>query len=90
MRCEPILLALLVFIPGLVAGAVTPSFPAGTVYFDFNKPNSSVDTFTRVEPLILTNSGNLSVTITGLNVTVTGIEGITATCFIYGDVAKGH
>jgi hypothetical protein len=78
MRHEPILLALLIFIPGLAAGAtVSPSFPSGTVYFDFNKPNSSVDTFAKVETLILTNAGNLSVTFTDLNVTITGIDGVT-------------
>ncbi|MBU2559467.1 hypothetical protein KKA03_01060 [archaeon] len=78
MRHEPILLALLLFVPGLVAGLVWPSFPAGTVYFEFDKPNGSVSAFDKNETLTLTNYENQSVT-TGLNVTVTGISGVTVT-----------
>jgi hypothetical protein len=77
MRYESIILALLLFVPGLVAGGVSPSFPSGTIYFDFNKPNGSVDIFTKDETLTLTNSENVSVDFSELNVTVTGVGGIT-------------
>lgn len=79
MRYEPILLVLLLFVPGLVAGGVSSSFPTGDIYFDFDKPNGSVSTFDTDRLLTLTNSDNQSVTFSDLNVTVTGISGITVT-----------
>jgi len=80
VRYEPIILALLLFVPGLAAAAtVTPSFPAGEVYFDFNRPSGSVDTFTAEETLILSNSDTQSVTFSGLVVAVEGVSGVTVT-----------
>lgn len=68
----------MLFVPGLVAGAVSPSFPSDTIYFEFNKPNGSVSTFTTERDLTV-SSGNESITLSDLNVTVTGVSGITVT-----------
>jgi hypothetical protein len=79
MKREPILLALLLFVPGLVAGIFGPSFPAGTVVIEFDKPNGSVSTFAKNETLILNNYNENQSSFSGLNVTVTGISGVTVT-----------
>lgn len=77
MKYRPIILALFLFVPGLVAGGVSPSFPTGDIYFDFNKPNGSVDIFTVEREMTFTNTENQSVTFSDLNVSVTGISGVT-------------
>ncbi|MEE9564530.1 MAG: hypothetical protein V3V63_02350 [Candidatus Hydrothermarchaeaceae archaeon] len=77
MRNEPLILALLLFVPGLAAAGVSPSFPSGEVYFEFNEPKGSVQTFDVEKTLILTNPGNESVTFSGLTVAVEGVSGVT-------------
>ncbi len=80
MRYKPIFLAILLFVPGLAAGGVKPSFSAGEIHFDFNMPKGSVDTFTVEENLILTNSDNQStITFSDLVVTVEDVSGVTVT-----------
>lgn len=79
VRNEPLILALLLFVPGLAAAGVSPSFPSGEVYFEFNEPKGSVQTFDVEKTLILTNPGNESVTFSGLTVAVEGVSGVTVT-----------
>lgn len=73
-----LLIALLLFVPGVAFGDLTPSFPAGEVFINFDKPKGSVNTFTAEEFLILTNSANVS-DFSGLTVSIEGLSGITVT-----------
>lgn len=78
MIYKPMILALLLFIPGLVAGAekVTPYFPAEEISFNFNKPISE-DIFPVEETLILRNKDNASsAEFQDLRVSIKGVDGI--------------